>query len=98
MWPRAFRAEPPSFAFRPEVKDSATTPTPVRQLLRGRFGWFFLGRTVDLAGSSMTTVALALAVLQASGRAGDLGVVLAANMVPTLVLLLVGGAVADRMS
>ena len=64
----------------------------------GRFGWFFAGRTVDLAGSSMTTVALALAVLQASGRVGDLGVVLAANMVPTLALLLVGGAVADRVS
>lgn len=67
-------------------------------MLKGRFGWFFGGRTVDLAGSSMTTVALALAVLQASGRAADLGIVLAADMVPTLVLLLIGGAVADRMS
>lgn len=46
----------------------------------------------------MTTTALALAVLQASGRAGDLGIVLAASLVPKLVLLLVGGAVADRMS
>lgn len=73
-------------------------PTSVRRLLTGRFGWFFAGRTVDLAGSSMTTLALALAVLQASGRSGDLGVVLAANMIPTLVLLLVGGAVADRAS
>lgn len=71
--------------------------TPVKSLLRTRFGWFFVGRTVDLAGSSMTTVALALAVLQASGSAADLGVVLAANMIPTLVLLLVGGAVADRV-
>lgn len=72
--------------------------TPVRGLLTGRFGWFFAGRTVDLAGSSMTTVALALAVLRASGRPGDLGIVLSAAMVPTLVLLLVGGAVADRVS
>ncbi|MGB3438651.1 MAG: MFS transporter [Actinophytocola sp.] len=76
---------------------AGVTPTPVKHLLRGRFGWFFAGRTVDLAGSSMTTVALALAVLQASGRVADLGVVLAANMIPTLVLLLVGGAVADRV-
>lgn len=81
-----------------EALSTAAPPTPVRQLLKGRFGWFFAGRTVDLAGSSMTTTALSLAVLQASGRAGDLGVVLAANLVPTLVLLLVGGAVADRMS
>ncbi len=69
----------------------------MRNLLTGRFGWFFLGRTVDLAGSSMTTVALALAVLQASGSTADLGIVLAANMIPTLVLLLVGGAIADRV-
>lgn len=46
----------------------------------------------------MTTVALALSVLQASGSAADLGIVLAANMIPTLVLLLVGGTVADRVS
>jgi MFS family permease len=67
-------------------------------LLTGRFGWFFAGRSVDLAGSSMTATALSLAVLQASGRAGDLGIVLAANLVPTIVLVLMGGAVADRMS
>ncbi|MGH3761340.1 MFS transporter [Actinophytocola sp.] len=80
------------------MTDTASArPTPVRSLLKGRFGWFFVGRTVDLAGSSMTTVALALAVLQASGSAADLGIVLAANMIPTLVLLLVGGAVADRV-
>ncbi|WP_435130588.1 MFS transporter [Actinacidiphila sp. bgisy144] len=72
-------------------------PTPVRELLTGRFAWFLAGRTVDLAGSSMTTVALSLAVLQATGSASDLGVVLAANIVPNLTLLLVGGTVADRM-
>jgi MFS family permease len=72
--------------------------TPVRQLLHGRFGWFFAGRTIDMFGSSMTTVALSLAVLQASGRATDLGIVLAANVMPMLALLLVGGVLADRMS
>ncbi|MEV4283519.1 MFS transporter [Actinoplanes xinjiangensis] len=72
--------------------------TPVRRLLHGRFGWFFAGRTIDMFGSSMTTVALSLAVLQASGRATDLGIVLAANVVPMLALLLLGGVLADRMS
>jgi MFS family permease len=92
------RRSPQEFTRPPVVSDRAgVTPTPVNRLLRGRFGWFFAGRTVDLAGSSMTTVALALAVLQASGSAADLGVVLAANLVPTLVLLLVGGTVADRV-
>lgn len=78
--------------------DGPPPPTPVGVLLRGRFGWFFAARTIDLFGNSMTTVALALAVLGASGSATDLGVVLAANMVPMLVLLLVGGALADRRS
>jgi MFS family permease len=46
----------------------------------------------------MAPVALAFAVLNASGRAGDLGIVLAARMVPLLAFLLIGGATADRIS
>lgn len=46
----------------------------------------------------MTTVALALATLHATGNARDLGVILAANLVPTIVLLLIGGVVSDRWS
>lgn len=70
----------------------------VRDLLRGDFGVFFAGRTIDLLGSSMTTTALALAVLEIAAGPIDLGIVLAANMIPTLILLIVGGAVADRYS
>lgn len=61
------------------------------------FRWFFAGRLASLTGSAMTPVALAFAVLDASGRIGDLAVVLAAQSVPMLVLLLVGGVVADRV-
>lgn len=46
----------------------------------------------------MAPVALAFAVLEASNQTADLGVVLAAHMVPLLAFLLVGGAVADRFS
>ncbi|MEU5541499.1 MFS transporter [Streptomyces sioyaensis] len=60
------------------------------------FRWFFTGHLVTLLGSSMAPVALTFAVLDASGSASDLGVVLAARMVPLLVFLLVGGATADR--
>lgn len=68
-------------------------------LMRRRdFGWFFSGQLVSLLGSSMAPIALAFAVLDASGSAGDLGIVLAVRMVPMLVFLLVGGAVADRFS
>ncbi|MFJ3707596.1 MFS transporter [Streptomyces sp. NPDC090053] len=63
---------------------------------QAEFRWFFAGRLVSLLGSSMAPVALAFAVLDASGNGHDLGIVLAAHMLPLLALLLVGGAVADR--
>ncbi|AGL19005.1 MFS transporter [Actinoplanes sp. N902-109] len=65
-------------------------------LHRPNFRWFFAGRLVSLLGSSMAPVALAFAILDASHRTADLGIVLAARMIPLLALLLVGGAVADR--
>ncbi|BAJ27439.1 MULTISPECIES: MFS transporter [Kitasatospora] len=62
------------------------------------FRRFFLGRAVSLLGSAMAPVALAFAVLDAAdGRAADLGAVLAVRMVPLLGLMLLGGAVADRL-
>lgn len=65
-------------------------------LRQAAFRRFFAGRLVSLLGSSMAPVALAFAVLDASGSGHDLGVVLAAHMLPLLAFLLVGGAVADR--
>jgi MFS family permease len=44
----------------------------------------------------MAPLALAFAVLQLGGGAGSLGGVLAASMIPQTVLMLIGGAVADR--
>lgn len=74
------------------------TPRALPSTFAPPFRRFFLGRLVSLLGSAMSPVALALAVLTASGRPGDLGIVLAAQIVPQLALLLVGGAVADRCS
>jgi MFS family permease len=70
----------------------------LRSLLTPPFRGFFLGRLISLLGSAMTPVALALAVLNASGRPADLGVVLASQIVPQLLLLLAGGAAGDRFS
>lgn len=66
-------------------------------LLHKNFRWFLTAQSVSLLGTSMAPVALAFAVLDASGSPGDLGVVLTAHMVPLLVFLLVGGATADRL-
>lgn len=58
--------------------------------------WFFTGRTVSLAGSAMTPVALSFEVLEATRSSGALAAVLAANSVTLVGLLLVGGALGDR--
>ena len=76
-------------------------PRPtLRTLLHRRgFRFFFTGQTVSLLGTAMSPVALAFAVLDAShDKAGDLGVVLTAHMIPMLVFLLIGGATADRFA
>ena len=76
---------------------TACHPVPVVSPLRQPgFRYFFGGRLISLLGSAMAPVALAFAVLDASHRATDLGVVLAARLVPLLGFVLVGGAIADR--
>jgi MFS family permease len=70
-------------------------PSPLKH---ADFRWFFSGQSVSLFGSAMVPVALAFAVLDASGSTSDLGIVLASRMIPLLAFLLIGGAVADRFS
>jgi len=60
------------------------------------FRGFFLGRAISMLGSAMTPVTLALSVLNASGQPTDLGIVMASQVLPQLVLLLAGGAIGDR--
>ncbi|MGH3496064.1 MAG: MFS transporter [Nocardioidaceae bacterium] len=62
------------------------------------FRIFYIGRSVSILGSSMSGVALAFAVLDLTGSAGDLGYVLAANSIPLVVFMLLGGVIADRFS
>ena len=61
------------------------------------FRLLFAGRTVSLAGSAIAPVALAFAVLDLTGSKTDLGLVLAAQQVPLVLFLLVGGIWADRL-
>ena len=58
----------------------------------------FLGRTTSLIGDGMAPVALAFAVLDLTGSATDLGIVIAAHSLVLIALILVGGVVADRIS
>ncbi len=58
----------------------------------------FLGRTTSLVGDGMAPIALAFAVLDLTGSATDLGIVLAAHSLVLIALVLIGGVVADRIS
>lgn len=62
------------------------------------FRLFFIGYTTSLIGSAMVPVALSFAVLDQGRPASDVGYVLAAYTVPLVLLLLVGGVLADRFS
>jgi len=62
------------------------------------FRRLFVGRTASLIGDGITPVALAFAVLDLTGSATDLGIVLAAHSLVLTALVLVGGVYADRLS
>src|SRR3954469_18667740 len=53
---------------------------------------------ISLLGDGIIPVALAFAVLDLTGSATDLGIVLAARTLPMIASLLAGGVVADRLS
>jgi hypothetical protein len=61
------------------------------------FARYLAASTVSTLGSGMAMVALAFAVLEFGG-ATDLGIVLLAREIPLVVLLLLGGVFADRVS
>jgi MFS family permease len=70
----------------------------VGQLLRHRsFLALVSGRTVSLLGNGLAGIAVTFAVLDLTGSATDLGLVLAARSLPMAVLLLFGGVLADRL-
>jgi MFS family permease len=66
-------------------------------VLRERnFRRFYVGYLTSLLGTSMSTVAIAWAVLESGVNATGLGYVFAASVVPQVLLMPVAGAVADR--
>ncbi|MFB7781967.1 MFS transporter [Streptomyces vinaceus] len=63
-----------------------------------QFRLFVLARLISTSGSAMAPVALAFTVLGFDNHPVSLAIVLASSTLPQLVLLLVGGVVADRFS
>jgi MFS family permease len=71
--------------------------TRVGVLGERQFRRYFLGQTTSWLGDGLLPVAISFAVLDLTGSATDLGLVLAARMVPVVAFLLVGGVWADRL-
>ena len=67
-------------------------------VLRHRpFALLFAGQAISSLGDRLVPVALAFAVLGITGSVTDLGIVLAAQTLPLLLLVLFGGVWADRL-
>jgi MFS family permease len=67
-------------------------------VLRERdFRVFFLGYVTSSFGTSMAFVALAFAVLEDDGSVANLGYVMAARVIPSVLFLLGGGVLGDRL-
>src|ERR1051326_6982252 len=68
-----------------------------RALSNRSFALLWSGQTISRLGDSLYTIALAWWVLQKTGSAAVMGVVLICSMVPTALFLLIGGVVVDRL-
>ncbi len=66
-------------------------------LLERQFRLLWIGQTASAAGDALIFVAVAFAVLQVGGSAGDMGIVFAAFTVANVALVLAGGVWADRL-
>ena len=72
--------------------------TAVRALWQHKdFRWLWLGQSLSAIGDQMIVIVLALFVVDQTGSARDLGIVLAAQTAPLVLLVLVGGVWADRL-
>src|SRR5688500_6221921 len=64
---------------------------------RSALRWYTAALLFTSISTALAPVALAFGVIEVGGSASDLGLVLAARAAPQLLLLLVGGVVADRL-
>jgi MFS family permease len=71
---------------------------PAHPLTNSRFRRLWIGSAISLVGDQFYLVALPWVVLQITGSAVVMGTILMAASIPRAVLMLMGGAVADRLS
>jgi MFS family permease len=84
-------------AAEPESAAASLPGRPSGPLRFAPFRYLFAARLFTVVGNGVAPIALAFAVLDMSGSAVELGVVVAARSVANMAVLLVGGVVADRL-
>lgn len=72
-------------------------PAALAPLRHRPFRHLFIGTTANLLGNGVAPIALAFAVLDATGSVGSLGLVVGVHSVTSVVFLLYGGVLADRL-
>lgn len=78
--------------------DSSLPSQPPHPLRERNFRMLWAGSAVSLFGDQFYLVALPWVVLQLTGSAVAVGTILMATAIPRAVLMLIGGAVTDRVS
>jgi len=73
-------------------------PKPPHPLRNSNFRLWWIGQTISMVGDQFYIVALPWLILQRTGSAVAMGTVMMAAAIPRAVLMLIGGAVTDRVS
>ncbi|PNE14918.1 MFS transporter [Amycolatopsis sp. BJA-103] len=71
--------------------------TPVTTAVPATIRRLLVGRSLSLLGTAMIPTALILAIIEATDSGTAVGVVLACELIPQLLLLPIGGVIADRL-
>ena len=82
----------------PATPEESGKPTYLTLLRQPSFTLFFMAASASTLGSAVVPVALTFALLQIGYTATAVGLILAAQTAPTVILLLAGGVIGDRWS
>src|SRR5271163_521068 len=77
---------------------AASVPTVEHPLKNASYRLWLTGGTISFLGDQFYLVALPWLVLQQTGSAVAMGAILMAGAIPRAILMLIGGALSDRMS
>src|SRR6476646_10391589 len=82
----------------PASTPTASSPAIGHPLRNPRYRLWLIGSTISFLGDQFYMVALPWLILQQTGSAVAMGTIMMAGAIPRALLMLMGGAVSDRMS